>query len=79
MEISDKDFNTIYKTGYETGYESAKTSNLQLFNLSLSMIELELGLLLDNMLVDKDGEIKKEINKLIQKYKDMNKKDNNNG
>ena len=73
MEISDKDFNTIYTTGYETGYESARRSNLQLSNLQLSMIELEIGLLLDNALADKDGEIKKEIKKLIQKYKDMNK------
>lgn len=73
MEISDKDFNIIYTTGYETGYESARKSNLQLSNLQLSMIELELGLLLDNASADKDGEIKKEIKKLIQKYKDINK------
>lgn len=73
MEISDKEFERIYTTGYKTGYESARRSNIQLSNLQLSMIELKICLLLDNMLVDKDGEIKKEIKELIQKYKDMNK------
>ena len=77
MEISNKEFERIYTTGYDTGHSLGYKSALTMANLSLSMITLEICSLLDDMEIDKDGEIEKKIKEIIQKYEDTNKKEIN--
>ena len=75
MEISDKQFDEIYKTGYKTGYELGYQSALRISNLGLSMMKLEIDSLLDDL--DYKYEKREEIKNIIQKYEDINQREIN--
>ena len=76
MEVSDKQFDEIYKTGYKTGYALGYQSALRISNLGLSMMKLEIDSLLDDLL-DYEDEKKEEIKNIIQKYEDINQREIN--
>ena len=76
MEISDKQFDEIYKTGYNTGHALGYQSALRISNLGLSMMKLEIDSLLDDLL-DHEDEKRTEIKNVIQKYEDINQKEIN--
>ena len=76
MEISDKQFDEIYKTGYKTGHTLGYQSALRISNLGLSMMKLEIDSLLDDLL-DYEDEKREEIKNIIQKYKDINQREIN--
>ena len=76
MEVSDKQFDEIYKTGYKTGHTLGYQSALRISNLGLSMMKLEIDSLLDDLL-DYEDEKREEIKNIIQKYKDINQREIN--
>ena len=76
MEVSDKQFDEIYKTGYKTGHVLGYQSALRISNLGLSMMKLEIDSLLDDLL-DYEDEKREEIKNIIQKYKDINQREIN--
>ena len=75
MEISDKQFDEIYKTGYKTGHILGYQLALRISNLGLSMMKLEIDSLLDDL--DYEDKKRKEIKNIIQKYEDINQREIN--
>ena len=75
MEISDKQFDEIYKTGYKTGHALGYQSALRISNLGLSMMKLEIDSLLDDL--DYEDKKREEIKNIIQKYEDINQREIN--
>ena len=75
MEVSDKQFDEIYKTGYKTGHALGYQSALRISNLGLSMMKLEIDSLLDDL--DHEDKKREEIKNIIQKYKDINQREIN--
>lgn len=69
MAITDKKIDKTYETSYQKGYESGYSMALKTANLALLFIEVEIGYLLDNLSIDKNGEIEKEIKNIIEKYR----------
>ena len=75
MEVSDKQFDEIYKTGYKTGHALGYQSALRISNLGLSMMKLEIDSLLDDL--DHEDKKREEIKNIIQKYKAINQREIN--